>query len=370
MKIGILTLPFNNNYGGYMQAYALMTVLKRMGHEPTLIMRRFNVQPVSLLSRVKFAIVGLIKSLVWLNLYPIIYSPDSYFQFSGKKMLFFVNKYIQPQTKYIYNEAELIKVCKGNFDSYIVGSDQVWRPNYVRGIIGNLFLDFSKGWNVKRIAYAASFGTEFPEYTEKEKIICKLLIEQFDAVSFREYSGLKVIEEFNWNIKYPFVVLDPTLLLSKEDYDQLIPLANKQVEGKIFCYVLDKSEEAVNTLSIIQKKINKPLSEISGIGNNNSILPSIETWLSSIRDSDFVLTDSFHGTVFSIIFNKPFAVYVNKNRGASRFEDLLSQFGLEDHILCEEFNIKRAYNVDWNIVNKIIQEKAAYSKSFLHNSLI
>ena len=73
---------------------------------------------------------------------------------------------------------------------------------------------------------------------------------------------------------------------------------------------------------------------------------------------------------FSIIFNKPFAVYVNKNRGASRFEYILNQFGLEDHIISEKYDISKAYNVDWNIVNKIIQEKAAYSKSFLHNSLI
>lgn len=369
MRIGILTVPFNNNYGGYLQSYALMTVLKRMGHEPAIIMRRHQKPKVSITYRIKYFIKGIIKTLVRRRHYPCFYDVENHFWQRGKDMQLFLNNNIQPQTKYIYSTEQLRKECEGKFDAYIVGSDQVWRPIYVPGIVSNMYLDFTEGWNVKRIAYAASFGTDNPEYTAEEIERCGKLIEKFDAVSVRERSGLQVINDFNWNVEEPQVVLDPTLLLTKDDYNKALPQENKFAKGKIFCYVLDNSDEAKLAISNIQCQLNRPLYEIADIQKGDSVLPSIGTWLTAIRDSDFVITDSFHGTVFSIIFNKPFAVYVNKSRGASRFEGLLGQFGLRDHIITDSFDLKRILEPGWASVNKTIFNKTSECKVFLDNAL-
>lgn len=368
MKIGIITVPFNNNYGGYLQSYALLTVLKQMGHEPTIIMRRHNPHPVSVVFVIKFFIKGILKTIFRHKSYPLIYCEELSFKTRGKDMLAFVDKYIKPQTKYVYSTDELRQECEGKYDAYIVGSDQVWRAIYVSGIVDNMYLDFTEGWNVKRIAYAASFGTDNPEYTTEEKKHCGELIEKFDAVSVREDSGLKVLHDFKWKVKNPQVTLDPTLLLSKDDYNKVLPQENKLVKEKIFCYVLDKSDEAKRIISNIQRQLNRPLYEIADIQKGDNVLPSIETWLTAIRDSNFVITDSFHGTVFSIIFNKPFAVYVNQTRGASRFKWLLGQFGLENQIVWDYTNIP-IINIDWTKVNDQIKSKIQESVQFLIQSL-
>lgn len=369
MKIGILTIPFNNNYGGYLQSFALMSVLKQMGHEPTLIMRRHLKKPFSFVGRVKYFVKGVVKTIIKRKSYPCIYNVENTFWRRGKEIQTFLNTYIQPQTKYIYTTDELRYECYGKFDAIIVGSDQIWRSIYVPGFVGNMYLDFTKGWNVKRISYAASFGTDFPEYTQEEKDNCGRLISQFDAVSVREESGLKVFDDFNWNVKDPKVVLDPTLLLTKEDYNRILLSKNEMLKGKIFCYVLDKNEETQCSISDIMSRLNKQIYEISDIQKGDSVLPSIEFWLSAIRDSDFVITDSFHGTVFSIIFNKPFVVCLNKSRGNSRFVNLLEQFGLSDNIYSTTSDIKRIYNKDWTDINRIIKEKSDESKLFIINSI-
>lgn len=371
MKIGILTLPFNNNYGGYMQAYALMTVLKRMGHEPTLIMRRHNPYRVSIVFRIKFFIKGILKTIIRHKIYPFIYGEESSFRARGKNMLTFVDKYIQPQTRYIYSTDELRKECEGHFDAFIVGSDQVWRPIYVQGLIGNMFLDFTTGWNVKRIAYAASFGTDAPEYTEEAKVLCGSLIEKFDAVSVREQSGLNVFDDFGWKVKNPKVVLDPTMLLTREDYNKVLTQESNIAKGKIFCYVLDNSNEVKTVISKIQKQIKKTIYEITDIQKGDSVLSSIETWMSAIRDSDFVITDSFHGTVFAIIFNKPFIVYANKNRGIDRFRSILNHFGLEDRISNSSCSINEIITkqVNWDSINEIIRKNKEVSIIFLEGIL-
>lgn len=370
MKIGIITVPYNNNYGGYLQSYALMTVLKQMGHEPTIIMRRHNPHPVSAVFRIKYFIKGILKTILRHKLHPCIYRKELSFQTRGKSMLIFVDRYMQPQTKYVYSTDDLRLECEGKFDAYIVGSDQVWRAIYVPGIVGNMYLDFTEGWKVKRIAYAASFGTDNHEYTAEEKKLCGKLIEIFDAVSVREDSGLKVFDEFKWKVKNPQVVLDPTLLLSMDDYNKVLPQENKLVKGKIFCYVLDKGDDAKMAISNIQQQLNRPIYEIADIQKGDSVLPSIETWLSAIRDSDFVITDSFHGTVFSIIFNKPFAVYVNKARGSRRFEDLLGQFNLQSHIISNHKQKDFVFsNIDWNKVNELVDIKKKESIHFLKNNI-
>lgn len=371
MRIGILTLPFNNNYGGYLQAYALQTVLKRMGYEPCMIMRRHDKPKVSVSYKVKYALKGAIKTILRRRAFPIIYNVENGFWEKGKRMLPFVNREIQPQTPYLYSTNELRKYCEGMFDAYVVGSDQVWRAVYVPDV-KNYFLDFTEGWKVKRIAYAASFGTDNPEYTEQQKKQCKKLIEQFDAVSVREKSGLEVISMFGWNPIDEGVVLDPTLLLSSVDYQKLLPQKNSVTRDKVFYYVLDRNESVDNILCKASQMLGKETFGISDIQKGNAPLISIEDWLSNIRDAEFVITDSFHGMVFSIIFHTPFVVCVNKERGVERFLSLLSMLGLTDRMLNEQEQVDKVMKngIDWNLVDDKISHLKMKSMNFLKQSLI
>lgn len=291
MRIGILTLPFNNNYGGYLQSYALMTILKRMGQDPMLLMRRHNKIKKSILFHVKFGIKGILKSVLKFKRYPIFFDEELYYRQSGRLMISFVNRYIEPQSPFFYTTEELKQFCEGRFDAYIVGSDQVWRPDYVGGVLYNLFLDFTKGWNVKRIAYAASFGTNKPYFNAEQIDVCSRLINSFDAISLRELSGREVFRHLGWRNDNMQIVLDPTMLLSKADYSALIPNTKSYYCDKIVSYVLDNSE----TIKYLQTEVSKSLNKnvISFDNANKALKPSIEEWLMAFRDCDSVITDSF-----------------------------------------------------------------------------
>lgn len=365
MRIGILTLPFNLNYGGFLQAFALMTVLKKMGHEPEMIMRRHNKKKVSAFFILKYAIKGIAKSILRGRHYPIIYNVENDYRIRGRQMLSFVDKNIRPQSPFLYSTEELRAYCKDRFDAYLVGSDQLWRPDYVPDIT-NFFLDFTEGWDVKRIAYAASFGNDSPCYTDKEKEACRKLIQGFDAVSLRETGGKRVFENLGWKYNDLQVVLDPTLLLTMDDYNRLLPEKESESNHKIFAYILDENERIDRFLRSLSKTQGK---EIWRFPVKRSPMLPIEDWLTAFRDCDFIVTDSFHGTAFSIIYNKQFVVLGNPERGQSRFETLLGHFGLENRLI---YNVDSPINlptINFSNVNKILEEKRQLSCDFLSNSL-
>ncbi len=369
MKIGILTLPFNNNYGGYLQAYALMETLKQMGHEPTIINRRSN-HKLKLIGKLKFFAKGLTLSIIKRQRQPLIWNVESEFFRTGEKMISFFNTYITPQMRFLYTTEALRKECEGKFDAYIVGSDQVWRAIYVPDI-SNYYLDFTAGWNVKRIAYAASFGTDKPEYTDKEKIVCGNLIQKFDAVSVREKSGVNVINNFGWKTNGVEIVLDPTMLLGANHYDKLIANRQSDAKDKIFSYILDFNQTKQAIVDCISHSLKKEIVGILSLRNRWKTNPSVEEWLLNIRNSDFVITDSFHGTIFSIIFHKEFVVIPNHGRGVDRFTSILSLLGLESRMInsiAEVDNILRN-PIDWNSVNTKYDALIQHSINFLKLSL-
>lgn len=363
MKIGILTLPFNNNYGGYLQAYALMTVLKQEGHEVELIYRQHN--------RCRYPLSYYIKTIVKMIFGrphgPLNPTRENILRWKGKLMMPFVDKYIVPRTKVLQSSKELQSaVEQGNYDVIVCGSDQLWRPDYVPNI-EDFFCTFVKGDKPKLVSYAASFGTNRPIYSEEQRKVCGEAISRFSAVSVREQSGMDVIKSFGWHTENdPVVVLDPTMLLPKEHYLSLLPNADSPSKGKVFCYVLDNSDEVKNKTSEIISHLDKDKYEIADIQKSGAKLPSIEVWLSAIRDADLVITDSFHGTVFSIIFNKPFVVFTNKKRGADRFETLLSHFGLK---VRKNFVSTIETPISWTKVNAVLNEHKNLSLKYLINNI-
>ena len=353
MKLGILTLPLHTNYGGILQTYALQTVLERMGHDILVIQRPWR------------------KQIVWWKFPLQIVNRCIYrFVFGGKVALFSELKWnknqavIERNTKEFIDEyihthqiKQISDLKETDFDVIVVGSDQIWRPKYYRlhyKYIEDAFLSFTKNWNVKRIAYAPSFGTDEWEYNKVETQKCSNLLQKFDAVSVRELSGIELCNKYLGRKDVQWV-LDPTMLLNKEDYERLIPKDTK-APGDLMCYVLDTNEEINNLIArIAQENDMKVFQAASDVDNvslpiEKRVQPPVESWLSDFRDAKLVITDSFHACVFSILFHKPFIVIGNKNRGYSRFESLLKRFGLEDRL------IENASQLNQSMLNPLSEE--------------
>lgn len=366
MKIGILTQPLYTNYGGLLQAYALQTVLKRMGHEVWTEDRR--TFPLSLKYFLK-CIIG-----------PFIgryYPTKKQYSIISQHTRRFVEENIRVTDPVVTNTKEIFR--KYQIDAYIVGSDQVWRPRY-SPCITNYFLDFTKDSIVKRIAYSASFGVEEWEFTPEQTQVCSTLLKRFDAVSVREDSGILLCKKY---LDVDAVCLvDPTMLLEKDDYIQLVEKDSTQPSsGKLLVYVLDQTEEKQRIIRKVSENLSvepffvgvkKQFEKVGMKKINECIYPPVTAWLQGFMEADYVLTDSFHGTVFALIFNKSFIVIGNEIRGMGRFTSLLRLFNLENRIVtsCEEVNadlINR--RIDFMKVNEIqkIERKKAFA--FLYNSL-
>ena len=380
MRILILTQPLRNNYGGLLQAYALQQILKSMGHD-VVTDRDGIVRNLSLWNRTLHFIYHAIRFYILKDYryYPYRYL---FLSFNREKtisinMKHFVDTYIDTVDFFTGNVESLSDKVK-YYDAIVVGSDQVWRAPM--SDIPTYFLSFTKGIQIKRVAYAASFGTDhLSEYSKAEIGIALECIKLFNAVSVREETGIRLCRDY---LKTNAVhVLDPTMLLNKNDYLKLIEDEDRSCSQDILLtYILDRTPEK----SIIIEKIsnflhlspceNGPIKTFSNIVENNAsecIYPSISKWLAGFRDAQFVVTDSFHGTVFSILFNKPFVAILNPERGSSRFVSLLSMLHLEDRLITSTGNIDKICRkeIDYKDVNRILSLKKQDSMHFLTNFL-
>ena len=379
MKIGILTQPLHTNYGGMLQNYALQQVLIRAGHTVETI--DWKINPFRrYMSNIKA------HMLAWIN--PNKYSKALYQLNNRERAIIqsktnrFINKYINhtnPVTSY-NGFKEIAK--NNNYDAYIVGSDQCWRPLY-NCFIKAMFLDFTIGYNVKRIAYAASFGNDSWEYTNEQTIEFANLLKQFNLVSVREDSGVELCKS---HLAVDAIhVLDPTMLLTRNDYikiieNESIPASN----GNLFTYILDPSSVKNNFINQVEKELGlkafnvlpKYQAETRTKKNvkkeiEDCVFPSTTEWLRAFIDAEMTIVDSFHGMVFSIIFNKPFWIIENKNRGITRFTSLLKVFNLENRLIEEHSfdKINLQENIDWKNVNTLLEEKRNQCISVLCNAL-
>lgn len=358
-----MTLPLHSNYGGILQAYALRTVLEARGHEAFHVEKKRN-RPAVHLSPIKFYSWWFTRRLIRqiltlnrdknrreenLNRYRVWTNTPSFRAF--------VKKHVP--LKVVYKFENLRKL---DFDTIVVGSDQIWRPYYYRDI-DLAFLSFASEWSIKRIAYAPSFGVEDWEYSKEQTLICRSLLQKFDAVSVREKEGVGLCAD-NFNV-HAVQLLDPTMLLDRDHYEQLIGEKVKSERKQLTTYILDMEPRKREILEYIQAAGEMEVVE-SGRGKGGSI----EQWLCSFMEAEFIFTDSFHGCVFSILFHKPFLVYGNRKRGLSRFNTLLKLFQLEDRMI---FNADEAGNmykrkIDWNIIDVILKHERKRAFTFLEDS--
>lgn len=374
MKIGILTHVLATNYGGILQNWALQQVLKDNGYDPVTIDYYYplslKVCALSFASRIIRRARGEkipLRAWTWPHEDDII----------AKNTKRFVKEYVSTTPK--CKITRLSNSSTIGLDGYIVGSDQVWRAEG-RPIAKFFLSDFVK-LEVPKVAYAASFGTQCWNYSSRETKRCRNLAKLFSGISVRESDAVNLCRD-NLNVDAK-LVLDPTLLLTCNDYEELIrnsytlPSLDKK---SLMVYILDSSKEkdcivdAMSQrlgLSISSVRAEKYFSEVGTAEIQRCIFPSIEDWLYGFKKADFVVTDSFHGTVFAIIFNKPFATIINEKRGASRIYSILGLLGLEDRMVSDSRDIDSVLyqDIDYEKINRLLQNMRVDSLNFLVQSL-
>ena len=344
MKIAILTLPLINNYGGILQAYAMQEALKELGFEAK-VLRLISKNKTLSLAYCKFLVAKVIKFKKYKNIkFQPVYLKDT---------LEFVNKNLNVTAK-IFNKNNFSNVLKKEkFDGIVLGSDQVLRPIYWQ------FKDYENCLlkcddKFKKIIYAGSFGSK--EVNNLEKL--KSVFDNFKSISVREISGVKLCKK-HFGVNDAKWVLDPTLLAHKSIYEKFF--CETKAENKIFAYILDSNEKTSQILREVSERENLGVCEV----NDNVNRISIEEWISSIAKAKFVITDSFHGCVFSIIFNKPFFAFVNEARGNARLESLFEMFELKDRIINSSKDISLDKKIDYERVNQILLKQKEFAKNFI-----
>ena len=355
MKIGILTQHFLLNYGGIIQNYALQQVLKKLGHEP------LTFEHDTCYGHLRWILRSLKQIFYQRSLKGLPPRPVYKGRIGNRNFIRFIIKNINSFPVKDFTPAI---TSRYGIEAYIVGSDQVWRPAFNLGPrLGNMFLDFADD-KVRKLAYAASFGCKEWEYTEEQELQCGKLAKRFDAISVREASGVDLCKE-HFGVDAT-LVLDPTLLLDKEDYGKVcndVPRKGKH----IFVYSLVVSEGVLAVAEKVAETMGLPII-VKQAGDKVKADDSIEAWLAEFRDADYVVTDSFHGMVFSIIFNKPFSVVMNPSGGNERYISLLSHLGLMERIVNGE-TLSSNSNINWQEVNLKLTDLKKTSLLFLRNNL-
>lgn len=380
MKIGIITQPLQNNYGCLLQNYALQQVLIENGHEP--ITLDWDTKELPLWRRTLSAIKRRVV-LKKIKLPDKPYNPTKKeFKIIHRYLSEFVANYINC-SKVLYTSKDFLKETKkNNLQALIVGSDQIWRPTYYVGnSLYEMFLSFAEDIDIKRVSYAASFGVDYWEFTPEQTAVCGRLINKFDLVTVREESGIYLCKTF-FNVEATHV-LDPTMLPNKSVYEKIVSdNQTPRSKGNLFHYILDPSPNKTDLVNSIASKAGlipfscMPTYQIENRTKynikheiNKCVFPGVDVWLRCFMDAEMVICDSFHGCVFSIIFNKPFWLIVNEDRGNARFVSLLNMFGLQDRLITPTDKIDYSKPIDWSHVNSILSNNRLSSINILLNSL-
>lgn len=376
MNIAIITLPLHTNYGGLLQAYALKYKLEQQGHKVDVIDLKDKMPapkglkaPFIYLRRMASAIfkgTEVFREKRYARELPVVAANTSKF----------VDKYISPRMVNEYKD-----INEGEYDAFVVGSDQVWRPLYFRNI-EDAFLRFAEGWDVKRIAYAASFGTDRLEYEYTQLEACGKLLEQFDAVSVREDSAVRMCEEW-LDYEGAVHVADPVMLLDASELAELATRADASeghpAAGRILTYILDPSKEKSAAVDFISRVSSAQVYDASvnpyarELPLSERVVPSVEKWIAGFAEADFVVTDSFHGCVLSILMHKKFLAVGNSRRGMARLSSLLDMFGLDGRLVHgidpEDDGEYFLSDIDWEAVDEKLKAFKEHSEKFLADAL-
>ena len=373
----IRTLPVENgNYGGILQAYALQTVVRDFGWN---VDTDLSVRPHGL-GRIARVVMPVKRT--FLNTPIFLREVDAEI---NADLTAFVSKHMST-VRVFRSRQRARRSVYSRYTTFIAGSDQVWRPEYAD--VPSFMFDFlPDGAESRLISYAASFGTDNPaDYSRDLLRATRLLAKRFSAISVREVGAIGRVEQM-WGVSARQHV-DPTMLLPNSRWTELIAttsLGGGDHDGQLVSYVLDaeprKSILASELAEMMGTGVFKlarpqPVDLKSYLDDKiRYIKPPIEQWLRAISVAGMLVTDSFHGCVFAIIFNTPFVVTANRGRGISRFDSLLSRFGLEgrriDSDTMDLADVRRVATeqIDWSPINSILDAERARGRDYLMRHL-
>jgi hypothetical protein len=356
--VGILTRHFISNYGSLFQAYALENVVTSLGYKTYIINyipEEEKIKNDANLCVLRNHLKGL-KAFV----YKLVIPP--FHKYTARLFEKFRRQYLDCSQEY---SESTIKECK--YDVYLSGSDQIWGPIGTKTLDKNYFLDFTSSPN--KVAYSSSFG--FSDFNLCDKGVLKDLLIDYKSISVREESALKFIDSLGLHAK---LVLDPVFLLPKDVYLKLANAVKIRKKDYILVYQLHHTSIALEFAKKIARENNLkikiittnmaryiPFQHINYISNPNQ-------FLAYINDAKLVITDSFHVTAFSIIFNKQF-FSVNPGKTAARVIDLLQLLALDDRYVPNFQYTAEDKIIDFNEVNNKLQKMISDSKETLIEEL-
>lgn len=362
MKIRIITIHYGRNYGSALQAYALNRFFLDEGYDVKTIDYIPNEKTGLQLYMKLFSRKGKAYAMVrYILSTPIRMFKDYSFVKFQKKYIIMTRKYKNFDEYTIKGDSNTV---------YITGSDQVWNSDYNVKQDYSYYLDL-KGSYLKKISYAASFGKEDIDDYEKEEIIG--FLKNMDAISVRDKASFKILEKLGIKAK---VVLDPTLLFDKEQWGNNLHLKEYK-EKYILMYVIDgRYNEVLRVASEIMKENNELklyLVSFSEFRNNKIdkqyVCASPKKFVELIYNAEFIVTNSFHGTIFAINFEKQF-IAIKKERYNSRLQGLLEDLCLEDRFIKFDANIEFPLeNIDYVRVRKQLEFERKKSRDFIKESI-
>lgn len=359
MKIGVITYHQVYNYGSCLQAYATQKVFEDMGATPEIInyvpKRYINYGSFKqIYNESKFYHSNILKCLLISFLKMPSYKAQS-------KSFQKFEKYLK-LTQTVTDET--IGILSDKYDLYCTGSDQVWNNFFVPRFIKPYFLEFANEGK-RCIAYAASFGKS--SFNDEEKLLLKNYLKKYEHISVREKSAKKIIESLGYqDIKQ---VLDPVYMLSKEEWRKLQESISVPKQY-ILVYQLHHDSKAVEIAEKLSKKTGIEILRIKTTyhqrGKHKSVmLPSVNQFLTLIDRAAYIVTDSFHGTSFSINFEKQFYV-TYPSKFSTRIQSVLELFGLTDRVVENNFT---EGEIDYGKVNSELNKFRKDNLDYLRSVL-
>lgn len=360
MKVEIITLHYVTNFGSLLQTYATQRIIRNMNCESEMI----DFVPVGL--SFKMAVWPKNRSTISkvIKFIPLLIC--NIFQFNMVKT--FLKKYIS-LSKIRYKSYYSLKKNYPKADVYVSGSDQIWNTqnNNLPDDLGAYYLAFVK--NKKKISYASSFGKE--KFNDIEKMMVSNWLNEYSAISVREDTALNTLNEFGLSGQQ---VLDPTLLLTTSDWEDLI-IEKGPSYNYIFVYNLNRNKTIEKIAIAISRIKNLRIINIADTfemiqGAKNKLFNTPHTFLNYLKNAEYVITDSFHGTAFSINFSKQF-ICVPAPQYNCRIESLLRLFKLESRMVCSVDSALSEINktIDYFTVNKKLYELRSDSLNYLQRVL-
>ena len=358
MKIGIITFHSSYNFGSALQAQALIKTLQGLGHDPTIIDYRSRDFDQYLLLTPRHPR----QSLKVLKRLP---------RYLRRKKAFerFMERYLQlTDRRYTYENESALDELQDQFDCFICGSDQIWNLDATHGVVEPFFLSFAG--DTRRVAYAPSLAhmSFRPEYFDKEKV--SELLGRFEAISVREGETVGLFQPLV--AKKIQVTLDPTMLLDASDYTPMTSAEPCEGRPYVFVYLLRDCPELVASASVLAGRGGTRVLYVSDddlpIPNSQNLLGiGPEEFVSLVAHAEAVLTNSFHATVFSLKFHRPFRTFAN-DKSSSRMRDLLGELGVEV-CLTTDVDVSPLARPDWDDVDRRVATLRQGSLRFLREAL-